>query len=61
MRILVVEDDVPLARRIGSALAKAGHDPIVAHDGERAVDAATETSFDLILLDIILPGIGSKS
>jgi DNA-binding response OmpR family regulator len=57
MRILLVEDDVPLARRIGSALAEAGHDPIVVHDGERALDAATKTSFDLIVLDIILPGI----
>src|SRR5215510_884399 len=57
MRILVVEDDVPLACRIGSALAAAGHVPIIAHDGERALKAATETSFDLIVLDIILPGV----
>jgi len=56
MRILVVEDDVLLACRIGSALAAAGHVPIIAHDGERALKAATETSFDLIVLDIILPG-----
>src|SRR5262249_22486960 len=45
------------ARRIGSALAEAGHDPIIAHDRERALAGATETSFDLIVLDIILPGI----
>ena len=57
MRILVVEDDVPLARGIGSALAEAGHDPTIAHDGEKASDAATETPFDVIVLDIILPGI----
>ena len=57
MRILVVEDDVPLACRIGSALAKVGHDLIIVHDGERALDAATQTSFDLIVLDVILPGI----
>jgi DNA-binding response OmpR family regulator len=57
MRILVVEDDVRLARRIGSALAAAGHDPMIAHSGERALDAATETSFDLIVLDITLPGV----
>ena len=56
MRILVVEDDVSLASRIGSELAAAGHVPIIAHDGERALKAATETSFDLIVLDIILPG-----
>ena len=57
MRILVVEDDIPLARRIGSALAAAGHYPIIAHDGERALEAATQTSFDLIVLDILLPGV----
>jgi DNA-binding response OmpR family regulator len=57
MRILVIEDDVQLACRIGSALAKAGHDLVIVHDGERALDAATQTSFDLIVLDVILPRI----
>jgi len=57
MRILVVEDDVPLACRIGSVLAKVGHDLTIVHDGERALDAATQTSFDLIVLDVILPRI----
>jgi DNA-binding response OmpR family regulator len=55
MRILVVEDEVRLARQIAAALTEAGHDPTVAHDGEGAREAATETSFDLIVLDIILP------
>ena len=57
MRILVIEDDAPLARGIGSALAEAGHDPTIARDGEKALNAATETPFDMIVLDIILPGI----
>jgi DNA-binding response OmpR family regulator len=55
MRILVVEDEVRLARQIASALTEAGHDPIIVHDGERALREATETSFDLIVLDIRLP------
>ena len=55
MRILVVEDDVRLARQIASALTEAGHDPIIVHDGERALREATSTPFDLIVLDIILP------
>lgn len=55
MRILVVEDEVKLARQIASALTEAGHDPIIVHDGERALRKATETSFDLIVLDIRLP------
>ena len=55
MRILVVEDEVRLARQIASALTEAGHDPIIVHDGESALREATETSFDLIVLDIRLP------
>ena len=57
MRILVVEDDVQLARQIASALTEAGHHPIVVHDGERALDKTKQNPFDLIVLDVILPGI----
>src|SRR5216683_2163204 len=55
MRILVVEDEARLARQIASALTEAGHDPIVVHDGERALREATSALFDLIVLDIVLP------
>ena len=55
MRVLVVKDEVRLARQIASALTEAGHDPIIVHDGERALREATETSFDLIVLDLRLP------
>ena len=57
MRVLVVEDDVCLARQIELALTETGHDPIVVHDGEGALDKTKETPFDLIILDIILPGM----
>jgi DNA-binding response OmpR family regulator len=57
MHILVVEDDTELARRIASTLTEAGHDPIVVHDGEKALDKTKATPFDLIVLDIILPGM----
>lgn len=57
MRILVVEDDIQLARQVASALTEAGHDPVIVHNGERALDKAKETPFDLIMLDIILPGM----
>jgi DNA-binding response OmpR family regulator len=57
MHILVVEDDTALAREIASALTEAGHDPIVVHDGERALDKTKGMLFDLIVLDIILPGM----
>src|SRR5438876_6424335 len=57
MHILVVEDDVALARQIASALTEAGHDPVVVHDGEKALDKIKAAPFDLIVLDIILPGM----
>jgi DNA-binding response OmpR family regulator len=57
MHILVVEDDAELARQIASALTEAGHDPIVVHDGEKALDKTKAAPFDLIVLDIILPGM----
>jgi DNA-binding response OmpR family regulator len=57
MHILVVEDDTVLARQIASTLTEAGHDPIVVHNGEKALDKTKATQFDLIVLDIILPGM----
>jgi len=55
MRILIVEDEVRLARQIASALTEAGHDPVVIHDGETALHEAIEVPFDLIVLDVGLP------
>src|SRR5438876_6422272 len=57
MHILIVEDEVRLARQIASALVEAGHDPVMAHDGESALDRALQSSFDLIILDVGLPRI----
>jgi len=55
VRILIVEDEVAVARKIASALTEAGHDPKAVHDGEAALDEVSNTPFDLIVLDIILP------
>jgi len=57
VHILVVEDEVRLARQIASALTEAGHDPIAVHDGEATLHIALETPFDLIVLDLGLPRI----
>src|SRR5881398_3738066 len=57
MHILVVEADTGLARQIASALTEAGHDPMVVHYGELALDKTKQKPFDLIVLDVILPGI----
>ncbi len=57
MRTLVVEDEVRLARHVSRALVAAGHDAVVVHDGETALQQAQETRYDLIVLDVMLPGI----
>ena len=57
MRILVVDDEVRLARHVGSALTVAGHDPILIHDGETALFEAGKNSFDLVILDVGLPDL----
>src|SRR6476646_3474746 len=57
MRILVVEDEARLGRHVASALTEAGHDPVVIHDGETALGEAERASFDLVVLDVGLPGM----
>ncbi|HEY6111969.1 MAG TPA: response regulator transcription factor [Chthoniobacterales bacterium] len=57
MRILVVEDDMALAKKIAAALIEAGHDVSVVHDGQVALDKATTLPFDLLVLDVGLPGL----
>jgi DNA-binding response OmpR family regulator len=57
MRILIIEDEVGLADHISRALLEAGHDPVVAHDGETAIGEVQEENYELIILDVMLPGI----
>lgn len=57
MRILIVDDEARLSRHVFSALTEAGHDPVVVHEGEAALKTAAQEAFDLIVLDVGLPGI----
>ena len=57
MRILVVDDEARLSRHVASALTEAGHDPVVIHDGETALGEAERSAFDLVVLDVGLPGM----
>ena len=54
-RLLIVEDDDGIALGLEDDLRLEGYDVVVARDGEQAVRAATEESFDLIVLDLMLP------
>lgn len=55
MHILVVDDDVRLARHIMSALTHEGHNAVVAHEGEAGLEKAMAGNFELIVLDVGLP------
>ena len=55
IKILIVEDEEPIANLIRMNLVKAGYQCEIASDGEMAADAIAERPFDLILLDIMLP------
>lgn len=57
-RILVVEDDGPIAELIEVHLRRAGHDVLLAHDGEQALVVQRSQRPDLILLDLMLPRLG---
>jgi two-component system, OmpR family, response regulator MprA len=56
-RILVVEDDARVSSSVRRALLYEGYDVTLAADGRAALDQARETEPDLVLLDIMLPGI----
>lgn len=55
IKILIVEDEEAIANLIRMNLVKAGYQCELAFDGEEAADKIAEKSYDLILLDIMLP------
>jgi len=55
-RILVVEDERTLAMGIRDALVHAGFDSEVAYDGDSGLELASSGHFDLVVLDLMLPG-----
>ena len=57
MRVLVVEDHVALAERIGEGLRDAGLAVDVVHDGAAALERTTSTDYDVVVLDRDLPGV----
>ncbi len=57
MRILIVEDEKKLAGFMRQGLSQAGYPVEVCNDGSEALELAVKNDFDLILLDLILPGI----
>ncbi|MBN9632929.1 MtrAB system response regulator MtrA [Leifsonia sp. TF02-11] len=56
-RILVVDDDTALAEMIGIVLRTEGFDPVFCEDGAQAIDIFRASKPDLVLLDLMLPGL----
>ena len=55
--VLIVEDERPIADLIALTLRRMQYTCIQAHSGEQAADLILTMKFDLILLDVMLPGI----
>lgn len=55
-RVLIVEDEIPIGRLIEMSLSRAGYLCTVANDGLTAADLIEANSYDIALLDIMLPG-----
>lgn len=55
--ILIVEDEESLADPLAFLLRKEGFEPIVAHDGKTALEEFQRHDVDIVLLDLMLPGM----
>ena len=55
--ILLIEDDLDFANLVGLSLGEEGFEVVLAPSGEVGLKLAAEATFDLILLDLMLPGV----
>ena len=56
IRVLIVEDEVPISRLLETSLTQAGYQCTCAFDGAGCADLLETQRFDLVLLDVMLPG-----
>jgi two-component system, OmpR family, response regulator len=57
VRLLIVEDEVRLASALQRGLAAEGFTVDLAHTGPDGLHLAQESTYDLVILDIMLPGL----
>ena len=57
MQILVVEDERRMAELLEKTLHEEGHQVVVSRDGREGFEIARSSAFDVILLDVMLPGM----
>jgi DNA-binding response OmpR family regulator len=60
MRVLVVEDEVRLARALQKGLRAEGFVVDLAHDGAAGLISAREGSYDAVVLDVMLPRLSGR-
>ena len=58
--ILIVEDDTAINQMLAEALRKAGYPFRQAFSGTEALLLLKDTAFDLVLLDLMLPGVSGE-
>ncbi|MFC5501782.1 response regulator [Lysinimonas soli] len=57
MKILIADDDPQILRALRITLTARGYEVVTAHDGKAALDAATATHPDIVVLDLGMPGL----
>lgn len=56
-KVILIEDEVKLARFVDLELRYEGYDVTVCHDGREGLQMVTDGNYDMILLDLMLPGL----
>lgn len=56
-RLLVIEDEPTLSRLLSYNLSREGYEVVVEEHGQSGLDTALKNDFNLILLDLMLPGM----
>lgn len=57
LRILVADDDALTLRLVGDTLIKHGHEAVTVTDGGEALEYALDNDIDVLITDIIMPGV----
>ncbi len=60
MRLLLIEDDVRIVEFLGRGLKAEGHTVDIQNDGKSGFDAASNGSWDAIILDVMLPALDGR-
>jgi DNA-binding response OmpR family regulator len=58
MQILVIEDEPKMAKLLSECLTEEGYHVVVSHDGREGLELARSQGLDVVVLDLMLPGIG---